>query len=326
MQFDSRHLAALSAILRLGSFESAAGALGITQSAVSQRLKALEEQVGTVLVLRESPCRGTGAGRRLAAHAEAVALLEAQTSTDLGRDGDAETGAARLRIAVNADSLATWLLGGLSRVSDLLFDIVLDDESRSAEWLRRGEVLAAVCEQSRPVQGCDVHPLGTLRYIATASPDFVDRWFSDGVNAETLARAPMLQFNAKDSLQSQWLDAQFGARADPAQPRHALVAGLRRSCPARHGLGHEPRTAGPAADPPWHAGAARPGYRHLRQAALLAGQPDDGPGDGTGDPGGQGPRRQRAATGLRPPPRPGMVGLAGVLRKTSLSLTQGRTA
>ena len=235
MQFDSRQLAALSAILRLGSFESAAGALGITQSAVSQRLKALEEQVGTVLVLRESPCRGTDAGRRLAAHAETVALLEAQTGAELGLGDGAGLSSARLRIAVNADSLATWLLGGLSKVEGVLYDLVVDDESHSGEWLRRGEVLAAVSEQSRPVQGCDVHPLGRLRYIATASPEFVERWFPDGVSAKALARAPMLQFDAKDGLQAEWLAAHFGTRITP--PSHGMPSTQAFVEAARRGMG-----------------------------------------------------------------------------------------
>ena len=235
MQFDSRQLAALSAILRLGSFESAAGALGITQSAVSQRLKALEEQVGTVLVLRESPCKGTDAGRRLAAHGEAVALLEAQTSQELGRGADAGAAPARLRIAVNADSLATWLLGALSRVDGALYDLVVDDEAHSGEWLRRGEVLAAVSEQSRPVQGCDVHPLGALRYIATASPGFVEKYFADGLDAKSLARAPMLQFDAKDGLQAEWLAAHFGAGIHP--PSHGMPSSQAFVEAARRGLG-----------------------------------------------------------------------------------------
>ena len=235
MQFDSRHLAALSAILRLGSFEAAAGALGVTQSAVSQRLKALEEQVGTVLVLRETPCRGTDPGRRLAAHAEAVAALEVQTSHDLGAPDTMAGAPARLRIAVNADSLATWLLGGLSKIGDALFDLVVDDESHSSDWLRRGEVLAAVSEQSRPVQGCDVHALGALRYIATASPGFVNRWFADGVTAEALSRAPMLRFDAKDSLQAEWLAHNFGDGIAP--PAHGLPSSQAFVEAARRGMG-----------------------------------------------------------------------------------------
>ena len=43
MKLDPKQLTALTEILRLGSFEAAADALGVTQSAISQRLKALED-------------------------------------------------------------------------------------------------------------------------------------------------------------------------------------------------------------------------------------------------------------------------------------------
>lgn len=235
MQFDSRHLAALSAILRLGSFEAAAGALSVTQSAISQRLKALEEQVGTVLVLRETPCVGTDAGRRLAAHAEAVALLEEQASRDLGQEASDANQTARLRIAVNADSLATWFLGALDKIDDTLFDLVVDDESHSAEWLRKGEVLAAVTQTPRPIQGCDVIELGTLRYIATANPSFVKKWFPDGVTSQGMKTAPMLRFSAKDELQNDWLGARFGRGITP--PSHTMPSAQAFVEAARRGIG-----------------------------------------------------------------------------------------
>ncbi|WP_454746441.1 LysR family transcriptional regulator ArgP [Ciceribacter selenitireducens] len=206
---DYALLDALASVVRTGSFERAARQIGVTPSAISQRVKLLEERVGSVLVIRGQPCKGTEAGLRLARHAEEVALLERTLSLDLGRgvlDGRMPT----IRIAVNADSLATWFVGAMAAVPDCLFDLVLDDQEHSAEWLRRGEVRAAVSGSDAPVQGCDCRPLGTLRYIATASPDFVARWFADGVSPQTLSRAPALTFNTKDMLQARWIEAHVG--------------------------------------------------------------------------------------------------------------------
>lgn len=73
---DYAGLEALAAVVREGSFERAARKLHVTPSAVSQRIKLLEERVGQVLVLRGQPCSGTEAGRRLCLHVEQVALLE----------------------------------------------------------------------------------------------------------------------------------------------------------------------------------------------------------------------------------------------------------
>lgn len=211
---DYDHLAALSAILRTGSFEKAARQLGLTPSAISQRIKTLEERVGAVLVVRGQPCQPTPAGQRLFRHAEEVALLEAGLGRDLGAfEGMAKT--PSLRLAVNADSLATWFVPAMAAVDAFLYDLVLDDQDHSAGWLRRGEVRAAVTGSPQAVQGCDCRYLGRLRYLATASPAFMTRWFPDGVTPERLAVAPTMTFNIKDTLQSRWLAQAFAADISP---------------------------------------------------------------------------------------------------------------
>ncbi|HYE52616.1 MAG TPA: LysR family transcriptional regulator ArgP [Azospirillaceae bacterium] len=219
---DYALLAAVAAVIRTGSFERAARRLNVTPSAVSQRVKLLEERLGTVLVVRGQPCAGTEAGNRLCQHAERVALLEEELAEGMPPLGGRER-PVPLRIAVNADSLATWFVEAMAAVEGCLFDVVLDDQDHSAEWLRRGEVLAAVTAAGRPVQGCDAHALGALRYVATASPDFVRRWFPGGVDAAALARAPCLTFNAKDMLQLRWMEQVLGTAA-AAPPTHWLPA------------------------------------------------------------------------------------------------------
>lgn len=220
MKLDHNQLSALAAVLRLGSFEAAAHSLGVTPSAVSQRLKALEERVGTALVKRALPCTGTEAGLRLAKHAEDIALLEGQVARELSLDGGAVAPAAHLRVAVNADSLATWFIKAMAATSDILFDLVIDDQDHSADWLRRGEVSAAVTAHEKPVAGCNTHSLGAMRYEASASPAYIERWFPKGVTAAALVQAPCLVFNAKDGLQRRWIDQHFGASITP--PAHFI--------------------------------------------------------------------------------------------------------
>jgi LysR family transcriptional regulator (chromosome initiation inhibitor) len=203
------HLDALTAVIRTGSFEAAAAALAITPSAVSHRIKALEEQVGAALVVREQPARATLAGARLVRHAEDMARLARDALADLGL---AAGGRARLRIALNADSLATWVLPALVEAGDALFDVVIEDQDHSAELLRRGEVAAAVTTEMAPVQGCDSVALGALRYVATCTPAFRDRWFAAGVTAEALDAAPVLIFDQKDTLQHRWAEIVTGHR------------------------------------------------------------------------------------------------------------------
>jgi LysR family transcriptional regulator (chromosome initiation inhibitor) len=229
--FEPAHLQALAAILRTGSFEAAAAALNVTPSAVSQRIRGLEERLGTAVVVRADPCRPTTAGARLARHAEEVALLERTLATDLGQ----AEGRAQVRIAVNADSLATWFLPALATVPGLLFDLVIDDQDHSADLLRRGEVQAAVTAHGAPLAGCDAHPLGRLAYVATASPAFVARWFPDGVTAEALAAAPALTFNRKDRLQADW--ARDIAGRTVSLPTHLVASSHAFVDAARLGIG-----------------------------------------------------------------------------------------
>ena len=136
MSFDPDHLAALSTILRHGSFEAAAAELLVTPSAVSQRIRTLEERVGASLIRRGQPCTATPTGARLAKHAEDITLLEAQLARDLSLDSRPYP--AQVRLAVNADSLATWFVTALANLPDLLVDLVIDDQDHSADWLRDG--------------------------------------------------------------------------------------------------------------------------------------------------------------------------------------------
>ncbi|WP_170769140.1 LysR family transcriptional regulator ArgP [Ruegeria lacuscaerulensis] len=220
MLLDPNHLSALSAILRHGSFEAAASELSVTPSAISQRIKALEDRVGAALILRGTPCTATPAGLRIAQHAEDIGLLEAQLARELTLDREAPL--TRVRIAVPADVLATWFIQAMAQVDGLLFDLVLDDQDHSADWLRRGEVSAAVTIGGQPVAGCDAFALGSFRYLATASPAFMQKWFSNSVDTVSLGRAPCLTFNRKDGLQKAWIAQEFGRRISP--PSHFLAS------------------------------------------------------------------------------------------------------
>lgn len=216
---DPAQLAALAAVHRRGAFDLAAAELHVTPSAISQRIKALEEQTGALLIRRGTPCTATETGLRLIRHHDEIALLEHTLAQDLPA---LAPGPATLRIAVNADSLATWVIPALAETEGLLFDLVIDDQDVSQDWLRRGEVVAAITAHPGPLQGCDTIPLGALRYRATASPAFRDRWFPNGVTPDALAKAPAMTFSDKDQLQYRWAAARGLAR--PALPTHRMAS------------------------------------------------------------------------------------------------------
>lgn len=231
---DPAQLAALSAVHRRGSFDLAAAELHVTPSAISQRIKALEEATGSLLVRRGSPCTATATGLRLIRHYDEVTLLESTLSAELP---GLSPGLATLRIAVNADSLATWVIPALAKTDGFLFDLVIDDQDVSQDWLRRGEVVAAITAHPGPLQGCDTHPLGSLRYRATASPAYLARWFPGGISADALAGAPALTFSEKDRLQDRWVTRHFSAGRRPTYPTHRLASSQGFVDACRAGLG-----------------------------------------------------------------------------------------
>jgi len=207
---DYASLSAVAAVVREGSFERAARALNVTPSAVSQRIKQLEERLGGVLIVRGQPCTATAMGRSICRHVEQVGMLEHELQGTLPRLVREPEEKVTLRVAVNADSLGTWFIRAMTaflETDEVLLDVAIDDQEHTQEWLRAGHVLAAVTADSQPLQGCDSVFLGKLKYAAVASPEYVTRYFPDGVTPTALAAAPSLKFNPKDRLQVQWVRA-----------------------------------------------------------------------------------------------------------------------
>jgi LysR family transcriptional regulator, chromosome initiation inhibitor len=229
---DGQQLAAFAAVIELGSFDAAAERLHVTPSAVSQRIKALEQRVGQVLVVREKPCTATAAGVPLLRLAAQTALLEAEALAEMGgSDGVA----ARIALAVNADSMATWFTGVLGAVDDVLFDICIEDQDHSTRLLREGVVMGAVTTERHPVSGCRVQPLGVMRYVPAASSAYVERYLPDGFTAHAAAVAPSLAWNRDDALQDMLVRKVF--RRDINRPQHFVPTAEGFGAAVRAGLG-----------------------------------------------------------------------------------------
>ncbi|MFE4702489.1 LysR family transcriptional regulator ArgP [Streptomyces sp. NPDC056738] len=204
----------LLAVVDEGTFDAAAAALHVTPSAVSQRVKALEQRTGRVLLTRTKPVRPTESGEIVVRFARRLALLERDAHAELGMSGTGEP--TRLSIAVNADSLATWFLPALARVPDglgLCFELRREDEDHTAALLREGVVMAAVTSSPDPVAGCSVRALGTMRYLPVASPGCAERWLGTGSGTplrELIGSAPVVAFDRADDIQDDFVRALSG--------------------------------------------------------------------------------------------------------------------
>lgn len=237
VRIDPELAATVAAVADEGTLDAASRVLRVTPSAVSQRLKTLEEQLGRVLVVRTKPARLTEAGEAVVRLARQLALLEHDALAELGLEDD-EAPRTRIPLAVNADSMATWFLPPLARLSaahDLDFDLHRDDQNFTARLLESGTVMAAVTSEAAPVAGCSVAPLGVLEYHAMAEPAFADRWFSSGVTREALSAAPFVDFDRRDTLQHEWLE-RMGV-AHHGAPRHYVPASHDYALAVRLGLG-----------------------------------------------------------------------------------------
>lgn len=208
---DYKHIEALAKVIQEGGFERAARILFLTQSAVSQRVRQLEESCGQILISRTTPPQPTTAGKALLKHYQQVKLLEDGLSAEL--TASPEETMTTLTIGINADSLAHWFIAAISPIlqqMELLIDLRIDDQEQTHSYLREGEVVGCVSTEASAIQGCRVEKLGTMIYRLLATPAFIERWFPDGISLETAEQAPAVIFNHKDRLHFHFFEQYLG--------------------------------------------------------------------------------------------------------------------
>lgn len=216
--FDPDALECLAAIVEEGGFERAAQRLSITQSAVSQRLRALEAQVGTVLIVRSRPLKATSAGQLLLKHTKQMRLLRADLERDLRELAPSSTGGTReeerVSIAINADSIATWALPALNDLAHqgLPMEVITDDQDFTHGWLREGQVLGCVTTLKQALRGCKVLPLGAMKYVAVAQPAYAQAHCPKGLTPHNFRDVPFVAFNRKDDMQTEFVSKAFGLK------------------------------------------------------------------------------------------------------------------
>ena len=219
---QSKHSEAFLAVAETGSFEQAALRLNITASAVTLRLQTLEKKLGHVLIVRERPCRPTLAGQSLLHYLQHSKLLEHNFLQNL--TGQTANAFYQVNIATNADSLATWLLPLLKNLlieEKIVIHFQVDDQSQTHHLLEAGLVNACVTTESEAMKGCVAEYLGEMHYRFVATPDFIQRWFGQGVTRNALKAAPALIFNEKDDLHTQSIQKNFGL--NPSQYPHHFI-------------------------------------------------------------------------------------------------------
>lgn len=178
MHLDVASLRAFVTVLDTGGMTAAAEALGISQSAVSWKIKRLEERVGRDLLVRDgrtlSPSRD---GRELLGYARTIIATHDTAVTRLSATG--LEGSVRLGSTEEASSLCTGAVcGRFSRIHpNAHLDFHVDCSSRLAAMIAANELDVAVIQLSEH----DVRRGDTLLWYDhlewVSSPDWT---FDDG--------------------------------------------------------------------------------------------------------------------------------------------------
>lgn len=219
---DYKLLHAFSVVVDEQNFAKAASVLAITQSAVSQRIKMLEQTIGQPVLVRAQPLVATSIGKKLLAHYQQVKLLEQDILPDISANTQAETITAN--IASNADSLATWLITAISDVChqyNVAVNFRLADENRTINYLKDGEVFGAISTHAQALPGCTLEKLGDMHYLLVAAPSFVKSYFPNGINERSLARAPAVAYDQKDDMHIKYIEQTFGLKGG-SYPCHTV--------------------------------------------------------------------------------------------------------
>lgn len=242
---DREQLETLSTIVELGSFERAAAVLHVSRGAISQRVRALEEKLKTVLLVREKPVTATPKGEVLLRHVKALRLLEEDAVNTL-RPTSKRRLPARIAIAVNGDSIATWfgpVIWGLLHAERIALEVITDDHNHTFQRLRRGDVMGCVSSEATPLRNFEATPLGALTYRCVATPGFVQKHFEKGLSVQAVAAAPAILFDRKDSLHDRFLEMLFGVKfthyfchfiPSPVSRLDAILAGVGYGLVPRH--------------------------------------------------------------------------------------------
>ncbi len=212
--FDYKLLAALAEVIELQSFELAANKLFISQSAISQRIKALEEQVGQPVLIRTQPLIATLAGEQLLSHFKKVKQLEHELLPILSPKKPIKP--INVSLAVNADSIATWFIEAITpvlREQLVELNLIIEHEERTLDKLRRGEAIGAVSIIEKPLKGYRSFKLGEMEYCLVASKGFAKKYFPKGINQDSLKMAPAISYDYKDNMHARYIAKHFSLAA-----------------------------------------------------------------------------------------------------------------
>lgn len=206
---DYPAIAALVAVIETQGFQSAADKLFITQSAVSQRIKSLENYYGEPVLIRSLPYQPTKLGLMLLGHYKRITILEDSLQENITTQNYIPT----ISIAISRDSLETWFVPVIKEIKTLpsiKLEIIADDQELTLSYLQRGLVSACASTIHKQLSGCKAKFMGYFNYVLVSSPEFKKKYFPKNKSIEdNLLKAPTVIFDNKDKLHEEYLKYYF---------------------------------------------------------------------------------------------------------------------
>lgn len=203
-----KQLKTLLAAVETRSFAAAGERLGLSPSAISLQIKAMEEELGVALFDRiRRPPVPTARGRALADHAiKTLALFEAAPAVARG-----ELVREALKIGAVPTALASFLPAGLKRLQARYASVKIDVQSGGsaalAERLAMGEMDVVVCTRPpTPIPGLDWHAIAVEPFVVLAPAQAEGETWRD-----LLARYPFIWFN-RQTWAGRSIEAELAAK------------------------------------------------------------------------------------------------------------------
>lgn len=227
---DYHALRAIQAVIENQSFEIASKALGISQSAVSQRIQSIESYLGQKLLIRKAPYKATETGEIYLNLLRKVTILESEVEP-------INATKPAVKMSINRDSLDLFFLNVLSdkTVSQIAtLQIIADDQDNTLDYLKNGQVDMCISSQKKSLPNHVSVYLGEMEYSLVCSKGFYQNHFNNGVDNKYLELAPLVIFDRFDKVQHSYLKkyfkinsfSQINTMPSVLSFKHAILGGL----------------------------------------------------------------------------------------------------
>lgn len=214
MSLLNHGIEAFMAIVRQGTVHGAAREIGLSQTGVTQRIRALEKDLGTTLFVRSrTGMRPTAEGEALVRWAQRVGDLEGELLAFMRRSGAAQ--AVRVTITGPSSEMRSRVIPAttalLPDLPGLTLEFDLDDEGAGLNMLKTGAAQLAVIPRDDVVNELDAKLLRPARHVLVGPAAWAKRDLDEVVASERI-----IDFNDRDDATFAFLRA------------HDLLAGARK--------------------------------------------------------------------------------------------------